>query len=155
MTGNTLTSVANLTLDHDVAMKTYIDSDSAIDKVSKRGDTVTAELQISVSSDVSRLTGCTDLTEGKSSLLVLGNHENQLQLTMNSPVTTETSHGFLVRANEMAVLQLASSIMVNKNITMNDNHITKLPSWWRATVVERRSLTGELSLSCAQPAADG
>ena len=28
-------------------------------------------------------------------------------------------------------------------------------SWWRGTVVECRSLTGELSLSCAQPAADG
>ena len=27
--------------------------------------------------------------------------------------------------------------------------------WWRSTVVERRSLTGELSLSCARPAADG
>ena len=27
--------------------------------------------------------------------------------------------------------------------------------WWRCTVVERRSLTGELSLSCARPAADG
>ena len=27
--------------------------------------------------------------------------------------------------------------------------------WWRGTVVERWSLTGELSLSCAQPAADG
>jgi len=28
-------------------------------------------------------------------------------------------------------------------------------TWWRGTVVERRSLTGELSLSCARPAADG
>ena len=28
-------------------------------------------------------------------------------------------------------------------------------SWWRGTVVERRSLAGELSLSCARPAADG
>jgi len=27
--------------------------------------------------------------------------------------------------------------------------------WWRGTVVERRSLSGELSLSCARPAADG
>ena len=27
--------------------------------------------------------------------------------------------------------------------------------WLRGTVVERRSLTGELSLSCARPAADG
>jgi len=28
-------------------------------------------------------------------------------------------------------------------------------SWWRGTVVERRSLTGELTLSCDRPAADG
>jgi len=28
-------------------------------------------------------------------------------------------------------------------------------SWWRGTVVERRSLAGELSLSCAWPAANG
>ena len=27
--------------------------------------------------------------------------------------------------------------------------------WWRSTVVERRSLAGELSLSCVRPAADG
>jgi len=27
--------------------------------------------------------------------------------------------------------------------------------WWRGTVVERRSLAGELSLSCDRPAADG
>jgi len=27
--------------------------------------------------------------------------------------------------------------------------------WLRGSVVERRSLTGELSLSCARPAADG
>jgi len=30
-----------------------------------------------------------------------------------------------------------------------------LSCWLRGTVVERRSLTGELSLSCARPAADG
>ena len=27
--------------------------------------------------------------------------------------------------------------------------------WWRGTVVERRSLAGELSLSCARSEADG
>ena len=27
--------------------------------------------------------------------------------------------------------------------------------WWHGTVVECRSMTGELSLSCARPAADG
>jgi len=33
--------------------------------------------------------------------------------------------------------------------------ITVHDGWWRGTVVERRSLAGELSLSCARPAADG
>ena len=34
-------------------------------------------------------------------------------------------------------------------------HEIILSCWWRGTVVERRSLAGELSLSCARPAADG
>jgi len=34
-------------------------------------------------------------------------------------------------------------------------HLPYTNSWWRGTVVERRSLTGELSLSSARPAADG
>ena len=33
--------------------------------------------------------------------------------------------------------------------------VLSLPSWWRSTVAKRRSLTGELSLPCARPAADG
>ena len=35
------------------------------------------------------------------------------------------------------------------------NYTYSSPGWWRGTVVERRSLVGELSLSCARPAADG
>jgi len=36
------------------------------------------------------------------------------------------------------------------------HNYSKYPvGWWRGTVVERRSLAGELSLSCARPAADG
>jgi len=33
--------------------------------------------------------------------------------------------------------------------------MTQYGAWLRGTVVERWSLTGELSLSCAPPAADG
>ena len=36
-----------------------------------------------------------------------------------------------------------------------DIHIFAPPTTAAGTVVERRSLTGELSLSCARPAADG
>ena len=35
------------------------------------------------------------------------------------------------------------------------DHIFFKTTWWRGTVVERRSLAGELSLYCARPAADG
>jgi len=49
-----------------------------------------------------------------------------------------------------------------KTVSSLSNLIVKLSrncyatvSWWRGTVVERRSLAGELSLSCARPAADG
>ena len=49
------------------------------------------------------------------------------------------------------------------NNTKNLRHLTQrimscytqYICWWRGTVVERRSLAGELSLSCARPAADG
>jgi len=37
----------------------------------------------------------------------------------------------------------------------NINNSITVTSWWRGSVVERRSLAGELSLSCARPAADG
>jgi len=33
--------------------------------------------------------------------------------------------------------------------------LTGLNGWLHGTVVERRSVTGEISLSCARPAADG
>ena len=35
------------------------------------------------------------------------------------------------------------------------NESANVAWWWRGSVVERRSLAGELSLSCARPAADG
>jgi len=42
--------------------------------------------------------------------------------------------------------------MTYDSLLYNRLHVA---SWWRGTVVERRSLAGELSLSCARPAADG
>jgi len=41
------------------------------------------------------------------------------------------------------------------DVEQNYVTVTRCISWWRGTVVERRSLAGELSLSCARPAADG
>ena len=49
------------------------------------------------------------------------------------------------------VLSLACSQGNSAYPAINIFHLT----WWHGTVVERRSLTGELSLFCARPAADG
>ena len=49
MTGNTLNNVAFPTSEQDVATKTYVDSNSAADKVSKSGDTMTCLLYTSPS----------------------------------------------------------------------------------------------------------
>jgi len=50
------------------------------------------------------------------------------------------------------VSDIADSVAMRK-----DKFIKRysLDGWWRGTAVERRSLAGELSLSCARPAADG
>jgi len=56
-----------------------------------------------------------------------------------------------------------SKILTGFNLTYRQQHEINIifimvlahPGWWRGTVVERRSLAGELSLSCARPAADG
>jgi len=50
------------------------------------------------------------------------------------------------------LLQLASLL---RDLICHKGPHSVPASWWRGTVVERRSLAGELSLSCARPAADG
>ena len=48
---------------------------------------------------------------------------------------------------------LPTGFALHHNLGLYKEHCNV--SWWRGTVVERRSLAGELSLSCARPAADG
>ena len=40
---------------------------------------------------------------------------------------------------------------INSQINLNVTYVRDIKCWLRGTVVERRSLTGELSLSCARP----
>jgi len=42
-----------------------------------------------------------------------------------------------------------------ENFATSNRRYTGDMGWWRSTVVECRSLTGKLSLSCARPADDG
>ena len=55
----------------------------------------------------------------------------------------------------MGVYAVPAKTGSQKNTSVASLRFHAATSWWRGTVVERRSLTGELSLSCARPAADG
>lgn len=103
---------------------------SGADKVSKSGDTMTGDLLLSIGTDTIRQLGCTDITTGKGFSLVLGNVRNQLQFAVipaeqtQTPVTLETTHGFLVRAAGHNVCWLGnadnpSSINIYTNVFMN------------------------------------
>jgi len=133
MTGNSLSNVGDPSSDKDVATKAYVDSRSVADKVSKSGDTMTGNLEMNVGSDTARLLGCLDLTEGKSFSVALGNSENQLQFDVKAPseaqtpVTMETSHGFLVKTDGVGVIQFDRSISAHRTVSMNNNRITNLP----------------------------
>ena len=50
---------------------------------------------------------------------------------------------------------LASHTLIFNDKSTGTVHWCLVRGWLRGTVVERRSLAGELSLSCARPAADG
>jgi len=60
------------------------------------------------------------------------------------------------KAAEEAVRQVTTGVFFNCQIQITVFLVGQSQcGWWRGTVVERRSLAGELSLSCARPAADG
>lgn len=118
--------------------KQYVDAQDAL-RVLKAGDTMTGDLHLSVGSNTVRLLGCTDLTDGKGFLLALGNIQNQLQFAIvppgqtQTPVTLETTHGFLVRAAGENVCQLGTAdsppiIIIHKDIAMNSHKIRYLPT---------------------------
>jgi len=54
-------------------------------------------------------------------------------------------------------LQVRPFDKINSHFLHSDRHHDRLGEigWLRGTGVERRSLAGELSLSCARPVADG
>jgi len=60
-----------------------------------------------------------------------------------------------IRDNVVAHLKARDSLLYAGAVYIYTYIPLSPEGWWRGTVVERRSLTGELSLSCARPAADG
>ena len=69
------------------------------------------------------------------------------------------SHGLATFGAVIRKFILSLNTCIHKTATSNSLLLAFLNSdiciWLRGTVVEHRSLAGELSLSCARPAADG
>ena len=78
---------------------------------------------------------------------LLGNSLRQTVHTLRASVTCR-----LTAKEPGSVPQIRSVIEYGLPISFLSR---RSAGWWRSTVVERRSLAGELSLSCARPAADG
>ena len=69
---------------------------------------------------------------------------------MNADAVSKSKHNL-----ESVLMKLHLNSIFVKYISFSFFYAARNCSWWCGTVVERRSLTGELSLSCARPAADG
>ena len=76
-------------------------------------------------------------------------------MTYDLPTLVYTLHGIEHRT-DLTVEHLLGQPRFSRGILlmMMTPYTGSTLGWLRGTVVERRSLTGELSLSCARPAAD-
>ncbi len=117
----------------NAATKNYVDTRDDL-RVLKAGDTMSGDLRMSIGSDTVRLLGCDDLTAGRGFSLPLGNLQNQLQFAVipppqnQTPVTMQTTHGFLVQINNELVCQLGdpgpdNQVILHRRIAMNNNLI--------------------------------
>ena len=100
-------------------------------KVLKSGDTMIGDLSISVGSSFFRTLGCNDLSENKGFAVLLGSNTNQIQCQLNTPVTLQTTDGFLCRHAGHDVMRFGINaedprIHANQDIVMNQHFIGKL-----------------------------
>jgi len=102
-------------------------------KVSKRGDVMIGDLTLSIDDDEMRVLGCSDLSPNKYFCLLLGDQLNRLYFILRSLVVLQTTHGFLIKVRDEDVCQIGTDdhppeILMFRNIRMNSNRITNLPS---------------------------
>ena len=100
-------------------------------KVSKSGDRMTGDLLINVGSSLLRTLGCNDLSDSKGFAVLLGSDTNQIQCQLNTPVTLQTTDGFLCRHAGHDIMRFGINaedprIHAHTDIVMNQHYIGKL-----------------------------
>src|SRR5688572_19142139 len=121
-----ITNIITPTADDHLANKKYVDT-----KVSKTGDTITGNLFLSINGDGFRTLGCKDLRGIKQFQLLLGSTTNKMQCQLNSPITLQTTDGFLCKHGEHDIIRFGKSSTdrrteLYQNITMNEKYISDL-----------------------------
>ena len=116
--------------DNHLTNKKYVDEQDAT-KVSKTGDTMTGNLLLNVGADRLRTMGCKDLRGNKQFQLLLGSTTNKIQCQSNSPITLQTTDGFLCKHGENDIIRFGKSSTdrrteLYQNITMNEKYIVDL-----------------------------
>jgi len=103
--------------------------DSERDCVRKSGDTMDGNLFISSEADNDRVLGCTDLGADRSFSIPLGTSTNKLWYVYRRghPVVMDTDSGFMVKARNQLVCELApTEITLYKDVRMNSKKTTNL-----------------------------
>jgi len=85
------------------------------------------------------------------------NSSNPYQLTLNPPnMTLSLTRDLVVQTRPRSVSYLHNYQAESRYLQFSFQVIMQTHTGWlHGTVVERQSLNGELSLSCARPAANG
>jgi hypothetical protein len=139
----------------DVATKNYADTKDAL-KVSKTGDTMTGNLTLNVGDDLSRTLGCSDLSGSKGFAILRGSLMNQIQCQLNTPVTLQTTDGFLCRRAGNDVIRFGRSSTdsrtdVYQDIVMNQHYIADLHDPSSAKDAANKIYADALSYMTAYP----
>ena len=122
-------------------------------KVLKSGDIMTGDLSLKVGSSLLRTLGCNDLSESKGFTILLGSDTNQLQCQLNTPVTLQTTDGFLCRYGGHDVMRFGINsddrrMHAHSDIVMNGNFIGKLRNPNSAQDAATKNYADNLTKKC-------
>lgn len=121
-----LINVKDPTSVHDAATKSYVDTE----KVSKSGDNISGDIIILLNDDPLRTFGVSDINNGQSVSLLLGNADNQIRHNFGHPLKISASHGIKFTCPAGEILQMGThfdgTVRFKKDIVMDNQFITGL-----------------------------